>query len=82
MLEEIKPFNDKYGIKPIIKKKVTSIQPLDIYIELVVSEGKETIKNLYDYDVEDFISLVELIIIDNFNRKVDQVSAMMKMKQG
>lgn len=52
----------------------------DPMIELIVTERYETIKNLYDYDVEDFLLLFEMILVKNANRMISMQKQSREMK--
>lgn len=49
---------------------------IDAMIKTIVSEKYETIKNLHDYSVEEFIALYEIILVNT----VTKALAMNKVK--
>ena len=39
-------------------------------VELIVSEKYETMKNLHDYSVEEFLALYEMIVVKNIKQRL------------
>lgn len=48
--------------------------PLDTWMQLIILKKYETLKNLWEYDMEDYLALFELVLVATANETLSMMN--------
>lgn len=54
--------------------KVDYDGPLDTWMQLIILKKYETLKNLWEYDMEDYLALFELVLVATANETLSMMN--------
>lgn len=75
----------KYEIKTVSRINYKRTQEVDPIVYLIVSAGKVSLRELYyEYDFEDIIDILEIILCDSYNQwlRNENIKNEMQVKKG